>query len=81
MATLTEILNSIYSCYKEESCLTKSRAGQLEFITTMEYIHRYLFKVAKILEPLAEMTATINVVVSINSTTVMQTYWTASLHI
>ena len=26
---------------------------------------------------LVEMTATINVVVSINSTTVMQTYWTA----
>ena len=33
----------------------------------------------EILEPLAEMTATLNVVVSINSTTVMQTYWTASL--
>ena len=29
-------------------------------------------------EPLVEMTATLNVVVSINSTTVMQTYWTAS---
>ena len=28
---------------------------------------------------LVEMTATLNVVVSINSTTVMQTYWTASL--
>ena len=27
---------------------------------------------------LIEMTATLNVVVSINSTTVMQTYWTAS---
>ena len=30
-------------------------------------------------EPLVEMTATLNVVVSINSTTVMQTYWTAPL--
>ena len=29
-------------------------------------------------EPLVEMTATLNVVVSINLTTVMQTYWTAS---
>ncbi|MDY2825813.1 MAG: hypothetical protein SOT45_08520, partial [Treponema sp.] len=29
---------------------------------------------------LVEMTATLNVVVSINSTTVMQTYWTAPLH-
>ena len=28
-------------------------------------------------EPLVEMTATLNMVVSINSTTVMQTYWTA----
>ncbi|MCI6316289.1 MAG: hypothetical protein MR877_03895, partial [Spirochaetia bacterium] len=32
-------------------------------------------------EPLVEMTATLNVVVSINSTTVMQTYWTAPLFI
>ena len=30
-----------------------------------------------LIEPV-EMTATLNVVVSINSTTVMQTYWTAS---
>ena len=28
---------------------------------------------------LVEMTATLNMVVSINSTTVMQTYWTASV--
>ena len=28
---------------------------------------------------LVEMTATLNMVVSINSTTVMQTYWTAPL--
>ena len=31
-----------------------------------------------LIEPLVEMTATLNAVVSINSTTVMQTYWTAS---
>ena len=31
-----------------------------------------------LIEPPVEMTATLNVVVSINSTTVMQTYWTAS---
>ena len=30
---------------------------------------------------LVEMTATLNVVVSINSTTVMQTYWTASFFV
>ena len=29
-----------------------------------------------LIEPLVEMTAALNVVVSINSTTVMQTYWT-----
>ena len=29
-------------------------------------------------EPLVEMTATLNVVVSINSTTVLQTYWTST---
>ena len=29
---------------------------------------------------LVEMTATLNVVVSINSTTVMQTYWTTPAH-
>ena len=32
-------------------------------------------------EPLVEMTATLNVVVLINSTTVMQTYWTAPFFI
>ena len=31
-----------------------------------------------LIEPFDEMTATLNVVASINSTTVMQTYWTAS---
>ena len=31
-----------------------------------------------LIEPLVEMTVTLNVVVSINSTTVMQTYWTTS---
>ena len=30
-----------------------------------------------LIEPLVEMTATLNVVDSINSTTVMQTYWTS----
>lgn len=50
MATRTEIMNSIYEKYDESSRLTKSRAGQLEFITTMEYIHRYLTPGAKILE-------------------------------
>lgn len=50
MATRTEILNSIYSHYDEETRLTKSRAGELEFVTTMEYIHRHLFEGAKILE-------------------------------
>ena len=33
-----------------------------------------------LIEPLVEMTGTLNVVVSINSTTVMQTYWTAPFY-
>ena len=32
-----------------------------------------------LIEPLVEMTAALNVVVSINSTTVMQTYWTTPI--
>ena len=40
--------------------------------------HRGCQKVMSVaLIELVEMTATLNVVVSINSTTVMQTYWTA----
>ena len=43
------------------------------------YISFYLGVVPKVMSvALVEMTATLNVVVSINSTTVMQTYWTAS---
>jgi len=50
MPTRTEILNTIYSKYDEASRLTKSRAGELEFITTMNFVHRYLNPGSKILE-------------------------------
>lgn len=50
MPDRTHILNSIYDKYDESTRLTKSRAGQLEFITTMDFIHRYLAPGAKILE-------------------------------
>lgn len=50
MPDRTHILNSIYDKYDESTRLTKSRAGQLEFITTMDFIHRYLAPGVKILE-------------------------------
>ena len=46
----------------------------LEFLVKKEAVPKVM-SVALI--ELVEMTATLNVVVSINSTTVMQTYWTA----
>lgn len=42
-------LNNYYSRYDEEGRLL-SRHGQVEYHTTMRYIHRYLFPGAKILE-------------------------------
>ena len=39
-----------YTNYDEDSRLTKSRHGQLEFLTTMNYIHKYLKKGMNVLE-------------------------------
>lgn len=39
-----------YDNYQEDARLTKSRHGQLEFLTTMHYIHKYLKSGMKILE-------------------------------
>ena len=44
----------------------------------IEPFNRWFLSLRRAQESLVEMTATLNVVVSINSTTVMQTYWTAS---
>lgn len=45
-----EILRSFYDDIDENSRLNRSRQGQLEYITTMNYIHRYAKTGAKILE-------------------------------
>lgn len=50
MSKRIEILNSFYDDTDEDSRLDRSRHGQLEYITTMNYIHRYAKAGAKILE-------------------------------
>ncbi len=50
MSTRKEILSSFYGQYDEDGRTTRSRKGQLEFLTTMNYIHRYASAGAKILE-------------------------------
>jgi len=50
MSKRIEIVSSFYGDIDEDSRLNKSRHGQLEYATTMEYIHRYAKKGAKVLE-------------------------------
>ena len=50
MSKRIEILRSFYDDIDEDSRLNRSRQGQLEYITTMSYIHRYAKTGAKILE-------------------------------
>ena len=50
MSTRKEILSSFYGQTDEDFRLLKSRHGQLEYCTTMTYIHRYAAKGSKILE-------------------------------
>ncbi len=50
MSTREEILSGFYGEIDEESRLIKSRHGQLEFVTTMAYIHRYAKPGDKIIE-------------------------------
>lgn len=50
MTKRIEILRSFYDDIDEDSRLNRSRQGQLEYITTMNYIHRYAKTGAKILE-------------------------------
>ena len=45
-----EILDSFYGQYDEDGRLSMTRHGQLEYFLTMQYIHRYAAKDAKILE-------------------------------
>ena len=50
MRTRKEIVGSFYDQVDEDSRLHRTRHGQLEFRTTMTYIHRYASENAKILE-------------------------------
>ena len=50
MSTREEIVSGFYDRSDEDKRLKRSRHGQLEYITTMSYIHRYVNKQSKILE-------------------------------
>ena len=50
MSKRIEIVNSFYNEIDEDARLDRSRHGQMEYITTMEYIHRFAQKGAKVLE-------------------------------
>ena len=50
MSTRTKMISEFYTGYDEETRLERSRRGQLEFFTTMEYIHRFAKKDSKVLE-------------------------------
>ncbi len=50
MAERSEIVSEFYNKINEDVRLEKSRQGQLEFLVTMEYIHRYLKAGDRILE-------------------------------
>ncbi len=48
--TREEIIRSFYGQYDEDGRTTRSRHGQLEYCTTMAYIHRYAGRQSRILE-------------------------------
>lgn len=50
MSSRGEIVSSFYERVDEEIRLKRSRHGQLEFVTTMAYIHRYVNEHSKVLE-------------------------------
>jgi len=50
MNSRIETLTSFYGSYAEDSRLGRTRQGQLEYITTMSYIHRYAQPGTKLLE-------------------------------
>ena len=41
MKNRIEIVSDFYGKYEEDNRLLKTRHGQLEYITTMHFIHRY----------------------------------------
>lgn len=50
MSTRQEIVSGFYGAYSEADRLTRSRHGQIEYATTMEYIGRHLKPGSRILE-------------------------------
>ena len=50
MNTRKEIIDSFYGEYDEDTRTLRSRHGQLEYATTMSYIHRYAQEGSKVLE-------------------------------
>ena len=50
MSDRTEIISGFYDQVDEDSRLKRSRHGQLEFATTMSYIHRYTNPQSRVLE-------------------------------
>lgn len=50
MSTRNEIVSSFYGQYDEDGRTTRSRHGQLEYCTTMTYIHRCADRHSRILE-------------------------------
>ena len=50
MSTRKEIVSGFYDQYDEDGRLSRTRHGQLEYATTMTYIHRYAGKGSKVLE-------------------------------
>lgn len=50
MSRRIQIVSSFYDDIDEDSRLNKSRHGQLEYASTMEYIHRYALQGARVLE-------------------------------
>ena len=50
MSTGREIVSGYYAQYDEDGRLQRTRHGQLEYHTTMTYIHRYAAKGSKVLE-------------------------------
>ena len=47
---MKDYLETYYANYDEEGRLVKLRRGQVEYETTMRYIHKYLRPGAKVLE-------------------------------
>lgn len=50
MSGRVEMVSEFYGKYEENSRLSRSRHGQLEYFTTMNYIHRYLQKSSRVIE-------------------------------